>query len=236
MQRDSQGESSRAASPADRACVKKPRDELSWSVSTRSSQAASVFRRQYTPSPSASCRNQCRGRRSPSAAGLGAGRREKLRRVLAHRLEHRRTDGLGTARPPERRGAAFQQDRQSAVGTSTPSPATASSASRVAPPGKAASAANTCRAGRDREPDAPVDGRPQRALPFGEVRRGRRSSEERLAEALRGAFDAEHTQPCGRELDREGQAVERPGNAPYRLHVLLAGGEVGQHLASPLDV
>ena len=57
---------------------------------------------------------------------------------------------------------------------------------------------------------APVDGRPQRALPLGEVRRRPGEERERVSEPLRRALDPEHAHARGGELDREREAVERP--------------------------
>ena len=67
-----------------------------------------------------------------------------------------------------------------------------------------------------RGPDAPVDRRPEQALPLGQVACAARKEVEHVAEALGGALGAEHPHARRRQLEGERQAVERPADSRDR--------------------
>ena len=77
------------------------------------------------------------------------------------------------------------------------------------------------------QPDAPFDGRPERALALGQVGSRPRQERERLAEALGRSLDPQDSHARGRELDRERQSVERPGDPRDALGVRLRHLESG---------
>ena len=190
-----------------------------------------MFRRQYTPSPSASCRNQSRWRLRTAASSPDVARSSAEYSRTVSSIVNR---GSGPRAAGATRAASSRSS--SAVGTSTPSPATASTAASVA------TAAERPERGEHRASpvveaaDAPVDRRPERALALREVAGAAAQQAEHVAEAVGRALGAEQPHPSGRELERERQSFEAPADARDRGGIRVGDLEVRQAPPGALDV
>ena len=190
-----------------------------------------MFRRQYTPSPSASCRNQSRWRLRTAASAPDVARSSAEYSRTVSSIVNR---GSGPRAPGATRAASSRSS--SAVGTSTPSPATASTAASVPPPLNAPSAANTVRAPSSRPRTLQSIVARSERWRSGRSRAPRLEQAEHVAEAVGRALGAEQPHPSGRELERERQTLERAADARDRGGVRLGDREVGQAPPRTLDV